>query len=108
MFLLSIYGGYFGAGLGILLLALMGLTLSDDIGELQGLRSVLSTIINAVAALIFLIRGHLIVEAVIMLLVGTFLGGLLGTALIKRLSPTTVRVLIVTIGVATALRLWFA
>ncbi len=105
MFLISVYGGYFGAGLGIMLLALMGLTLPDDLDTLQGLRSALSTIINAAAALIFLVRGHLVAEAVIMLFVGTLIGGYLGTKLIRRLRPTTVRVLIVTIGFATSVNL---
>jgi len=105
MFVVSVYGGYFGAGLGIMLLALMGLTLPDDLDTLQGLRSALSTIINAVAALIFLVRGHLVAEAVIMLFFGTLIGGYFGTKLIRRLRPVTVRVLIVTIGLATSLNL---
>jgi uncharacterized membrane protein YfcA len=105
MFVISVYGGYFGAGLGIMLLALMGLTLPDDLDTLQGLRSALSTIINAAAALIFLVRGHLVAEAVIMLFLGTLIGGYLGTKLIRRLRPVTVRVLIVTIGLATSLNL---
>lgn len=105
MFVVSIYGGYFGAGLGIMLLALMGLTLPDDLDTLQGLRSALSTIINAIAALIFLVRGHLVIEAVAMLLLGTLIGGYLGTRLIKRLKPMTVRILICCIGIGTAVNL---
>ena len=105
---MSIYGGYFGAGLGILLLAVMGLTITDEISTLQGLRSVLSTIINATAALIFVVRGHLVLEAVSMLLVGTLLGGVIGALLISRLSPRTVRMVIVAVGAATAVRLWVA
>ncbi len=105
VFLVAVYGGYFGAGLGIMLLAVMGLTLPDDLDTVQGLRSALSTVINAVAALVFLFRGHLAVEAVIMLLIGTAIGGWLGTVLIKKLRPNTVRVLIVAIGAATAIRL---
>lgn len=108
IFIVSIYGGYFGAGLGILLLAVMGLTVTDEIATLQGLRSVLSTIINATAALIFLLRGNLVIEAVSMLLVGTLIGGVVGALLISRLSPKTVRTLIVVVGAATAVRLWLA
>lgn len=105
VFLVSVYGGYFGAGLGILLLALMALALPLDIHELQGIRSVLSTVINAVAAVIFLLRGHLAWDAVPMLFVGTLVGGWLGTILIKRLSPTVVRTLVVATGVVTTIRL---
>jgi uncharacterized membrane protein YfcA len=106
IFLVSVYGGYFGAGLGILLLAVMAVALPLDILELQGIRSVLSTVINAVAAIIFLIRGHLNWTAVPMLLIGTLIGGWLGTILIKRLSPSVVRWLIVTTGLITTIRLF--
>lgn len=105
VFLVAIYGGYFGAGLGILLLAVMGLTLPDNLPTLQGLRNGLSLIINAAAAVIFIARGHLATAAVVALLVGTAIGGVVGTRIIKRLSPTTVRILIVLIGVATTVRL---
>ncbi len=59
IFVVAIYGGYFGAGMGILLLAVMALSLPFEIQELQGLRSVLSLIINVIAAFIFVARGHL-------------------------------------------------
>jgi len=106
IFLISVYGGYFGAGLGILLLALMAVALPLDILELQGIRSVLSTVINACAGIIFLIRGHLCWTAVTMLLIGTFIGGWLGTILIKRLSPSVVRYLVIATGVVTTIRLF--
>jgi uncharacterized membrane protein YfcA len=103
--LVALYGGYFGAGLGILLLSVMAVALPLSILELQGIRSVISTLINFVAAVIFIVRGHLDWTAAGLLFVGSALGGLLGTMLIKRLSATTVRVLIVVIGAATAIRL---
>ena len=105
VFLIAIYGGYFGAGLGILLLAVMAVALPMELAELQGLRSVLSTIINLFAALIFVIRGHLVLWAVFALLAGTLVGGVVGTWLITRLSPRTVRALIVGIGVFTTIHL---
>lgn len=105
IFLASIYGGYFGAGLGILLLAVMAVSLPFEIHELQGLRNLLSLIINAFAAVIFIFRGHLAVDAVYMLLIGTLVGGWLGTLLIRRLSPTVVRTLIITTGLLTTVRL---
>ena len=105
VFLVAVYGGYFGAGLGILLLAVMAVALPLELVDLQGLRSVLSTIINVAAAVIFLIRGHLVVWAVVSLLLGTLVGGWMGTWIIQRLSPRVVRGLIVTIGVVTTVRL---
>jgi hypothetical protein len=105
VFAASIYGGYFGAGLGILLLAVMAITLPFEMPELQGLRNLLSLIINSCAAIIFIFRGHLALDAVYMLLVGTLIGGWLGTSLIQRLSPRAVRILIILIGAATTIRL---
>ncbi len=105
IFLVAIYGGYFGAGLGILLLAVMAVALPLELGELQGLRSVLSTIINLFAAVIFIVRGHLVLWAVFTLLIGTLAGGWVGTWLISRLSPRAVRALVVSIGVITTIRL---
>ncbi len=108
VFVISVYGGYFGAGLGILLLAVMAITLPFDLPELHLLRSVLSLIINLLAALIYVVRGHLIVDAVYMFLLGTLVGGWLGTLLIVRLSPNVVRALIIAIGLATTVRLAYS
>jgi uncharacterized membrane protein YfcA len=105
IFLSSIYGGYFGAGLGIVLLAVMAVSLPFEIHELQGIRNVFSMIINSIAAVIFIVRGHLALDAVYMLLIGTLIGGWLGTRLIKRLSPKVVRALVVATGVATTIYL---
>jgi hypothetical protein len=105
IFAVSIYGGYFGAGLGILMLAVMALALPLEIHELQGLRNALSLIINLVAAVIFVVHGHLAVADVVALLFGTLLGGWLGALLIVRLSPTAVRIVVIAIGVATTIKL---
>ena len=105
IFIASAYGGYFGAGLGIVLLAVMALTLPYDINVLQGLRVALSLLINAIAGIVFVIRGHLSVQAVLILLVGALVGGWLGTLLIKRLSPKVVRAMVITIGAITTVKL---
>jgi uncharacterized membrane protein YfcA len=105
IFTVSVYGGYFGAGLGILLLAVMALALPLEIHELQGLRNAVSIVINACAALIFVVHGHLALEAVAMLLPGTLLGGWLGALAIQRLSPGLVRVLVIVIGAVTTIKL---
>lgn len=104
-FAIAVYGGYFGAGLGIMLLAVLGVALPDDLGTLSGLRSALSIVINAVAAVVFLIRGHLAWDVVVCLWIGTFLGGMLGTGVVKRLAPAWLRAIIVVIGAVTTIRL---
>jgi uncharacterized membrane protein YfcA len=105
IFLASVYGGYFGAGMGILLLAVLGLTLPLEIHEVQGLRNAISLIINAVAALIFIVHGHLAVSDVFALLVGTLIGGYFGALLIQRLSPTLVRATVIVVGLITTIKL---
>ena len=105
VFLVSIYGGYFGAGLGILLLAVMAVSLPFEIKELQGLRNLLSLIINLCAALIFVAHGHLAWDAVSMLLIGTLIGGWLGAILVRHLTPGVVRVLVIATGIATTYHL---
>jgi uncharacterized membrane protein YfcA len=103
--LCAVYGGYFGAGLGIMLLAVMAVTLPLELRELQGLRNVLAGIIALCSAIVFLIRGHLVGSAVLCIMIGTLLGGSIGTSLLKRMTPTTVRVVIISLGLSTALRL---
>jgi uncharacterized protein len=105
IFAVSIYGGYFGAGMGILLLAVMALALPYEIIDLQGLRNALSLVINIIAALIFVAHGHLALSYVWMLLIGTLIGGWLGAMLLVRLSPTLVRVLIIVVGTVTTIKL---
>lgn len=105
VFVAAMYGGYFGAGLGIVLLAVMALTLPYDINVLNGLRVALALVINAIASVVFVVRGHLSVQAVLVLMVGALVGGWLGTLLIRRLSPKMVRTLVVTIGLVTTIKL---
>ena len=103
IFLSSIYGRYFGVGLGMVLLAVMAVPLPFEIHELQGIRNAFSMIINSIAALIFIVRVHLARGAVYMRIIGTLIGSWMGTRLIKRLSPKVVRVLVVANGVATTI-----
>jgi uncharacterized protein len=105
IFVASVYGGYFGAGLGIVLLAVMALSLPYELNVLQGLRQAFGLLINGVAAIVFIVRGHLALVAVIWLLIGSLIGGWLGTVLIRRVSPKVVRVLVIAIGAATTIRL---
>jgi len=104
-FLAAVYGGYFGAGLGVLLLAVLGLALPDTLARSSGLRSALSVAINGVAAVVFLARGSPAWAAVALLAAGSLGGGFLGAHAAKRLPAPVLRVVIVAIGVATAIRL---
>ena len=105
IFIASIYGGYFGAGLGIILLSVLALALPFDIHILQGIRSFLGFSINLVAGIIFIIHGNLAIDAVYTLLIGALIGGILGTMLIQKLSARLVRGLVIVIGIITTIKL---
>jgi uncharacterized protein len=105
VFVASIYGGYFGAGLGIVLLAVLALSLPEDILTIQGIRIALGLLTNVVAAAVFVVRGHLALLAVAILLVSTFIGGWLGAKFMRRLPPVVVRGLVIAIGLFTTIRL---
>ena len=105
VFVASIYGGYFGAGLGIVLLAVLALSLPEEILTLQGIRIALGLLTNVVAAAVFVVRGHLALVAVAILLVSTFLGGWIGAKFMRRLPSAVVRVLVIAIGLFTTIRL---
>jgi uncharacterized membrane protein YfcA len=97
----SLYGGYFGAGMGIMLLVVFGLTLPISLAESSGLRSVLSITVNALAAIIFLLRGTPNWVAVSCLAPGSLLGGYVGAHVAKRLPTLWLRVIVVVIGCVT-------
>jgi uncharacterized protein len=104
-FLASVYGGYFGAAMGVLLLAVVGLALPDNLARASGLRAALSILVNAVAALVFVARAHLAWDAVGLLAAGSLAGGWLGATVARRLPAAALRTVVVLIGAATAAKL---
>ncbi len=104
-FLASVYGGYFGAGMGVMLLAILGLALPDTIARSSGLRTVLSIMVNGVAALVFMIHGGLAWAAAGYLAIGALVGGWLGARLALAISPTALRIIVVAIGLGTTIKL---
>jgi uncharacterized membrane protein YfcA len=104
-FVASIYGGYFGAGLGVMLLAILGLALPDSIVRTSGLRTALSIMVNGVAAIVFLIHGGLAWPAVGLLASGSLVGGWLGARVAKAIPATALRIAVVAVGLATVIKL---
>jgi len=98
----AVYGGYFGAGLGVVLLAVLGLLLADDLQRLNALKGVLSLAINLVGALIFVVTGYVAWFAAGLLAAGAFLGATLGVGLARRLPAAAVRAGVVSAGVVVA------
>ena len=105
VFAASVYGGYFGAAMGVIFLAVLGLALPLSLAHTSGLRAVLSMIVNGIAAMVFLVHGGLAWEAVGLLALGSLVGGFLGARLALTLPAPALRVVVVVIGVGTAVKL---
>lgn len=102
---MSVYGGYFGAGIGIITLALLGLLHSMNIHEMNAMKSIIVGAINGLAAVYFLVRGTYDLGAALCMTGGTLAGGYFGAAIARRIDPTFVRWAVVAIGVGLALTL---
>lgn len=98
--LVSIYGGYFGAGMGIMMLASLSLSAQGTIHRLNAIKAWLGTIINLVAAIFFIISGQIRVAPGIAVGLGAVLGGYWGARLALRFNPEHVRIFIIIIGLA--------
>jgi len=98
----SIYGGFFGAGLGIILLALYSLVVPDTLVRINALKQATSFAANVAAALFFVFSGHVVWEAAIVMAVGALLGGVLAGRVVRFINPTALRAVVVVIGVVVA------
>jgi uncharacterized membrane protein YfcA len=103
--LVGLYGGYFGAGMGILMLAALGLIGLTDIHQMNGLKNVLAVGINGIAAVYFALSGAVIWRDALVLTIGTVLGAFLGARLAQRLGRKFVRRFVVAIGMVMTIAL---
>jgi uncharacterized membrane protein YfcA len=106
--LASVYGGYFGAGLGIMLLALLGLFSDDSLVRVNAVKQALSLVINLCAAVVFAITGHVRWELVPIMAFAALIGGHLGGRLSRVVNPTVLRRVVVIFGVAVAVQFWIS
>lgn len=107
-FLVSVYGGYFGAGIGILMLAEFGMLGFTDIHHMIALRNYLALCINGVAAIYFVMRGAVSWPEAILMTIAQVCGGYGGALITRRLSRKTVRWIVVGIGFSMAASLFIA
>lgn len=101
----GMYGGYFGAAQGILLLAFLGLALPDDLQRVNALKNVLATLVNAVSAVVFVIAADIAWLPVLMIAAGSTAGGQLGARYGRRLPQGALRAVIVVVGLAAVAKL---
>jgi hypothetical protein len=102
----GVYGGYFGAAQGVILLALLGILVVDDLQRLNALKNVLATFVNGVAALVFAVTSDVAWEAAGLLAVGAAVGGQVGAAVGRRIPAGVLRVAVVAVGVVVAITFW--
>jgi uncharacterized protein len=100
---IAIYGGFFGGGVGILLLALFGLMGMEDIHEMNALKTVLSTCINGIAMVTFIVSGAVLWPHAILMSVGTLLGGYWGVYYVRKVEPKRVRWFVIAVGLGMTL-----
>jgi uncharacterized protein len=98
----SIYGGYFGAGLGIVLLAALGLTLEEPLQRLNAIKQVLSLTVAVVSAIAVALFGPVSWSGVLLVGAGTMVGGRLGVGVARRLPDQVLRGLVIALGVTVA------
>ncbi len=99
---IAVYGGYFGAGIGILMLLNLSLLRIENIHQMNGLKSLLAACINVVAAANFIVAGTVDWPNAMVMVVGAILGGYGGATVARTLGQTTVRWLVVCIGLSIA------
>lgn len=100
VFVGGIYGGYFGAAQGILLLSVMGLTLDEELQRLNALKNVLAGLVNLVAGVVFVLVADVAWAAAACVAVGATIGGVAGARYGRRLPAAVLRAVIVAVGVA--------
>jgi uncharacterized membrane protein YfcA len=102
IYLSAIYGGYFGAGLGVMMLAVLGLVLDDSLTRLNALKQSLSFVINIAAALFFLFSGKVLWTAAAVMAVGALAGGVLGGRVASGIKPALLRWIVISVGLVVA------
>lgn len=108
VFFTAVYGGYFGAAQGVIMVALLGIFLAEELQRINGLKNLLGGLDNAVAALLFVFVAPVAWEAVLLLGIGAVVGGQIGALIGRRLPQAVLRAIIVVVGTVVGLRLLLA
>ena len=108
----AVYGGYFGAGMGVMILAIMSVSRADEFRTANVIKNLLSGLTSFVAVVIFVFQGMVAWPPTLMVMAGAILGGFLGGRLARVLPPDAMRWLIITVGTLLTLiyahRYWLA
>ncbi len=106
VFVTGVYGGYFGAAQGIMLLAILGLSLPDEnLQRINAVKVVLAGLVNLIAGVVFIFAAHIAWLPALLIAIGSTIGGVLGARYGRQLSPTVLRAVIVAVGIFAIVRL---
>ncbi len=100
--LAAVYGGYFGAGMGVMVLAVLGVVLADSLIRINALKQTVSLVVNVSAALVFLVWGPIDWAITLVMAGAALVGGALGGVLATRIPPQALRWTVVVIGVGVS------
>ena len=103
VFLASIYGGYFGAGLSVIVLAVLGLVIEESLNRLNALKQAVAFAVNVAAALFFVFSGQVVWSAAVVMAIGAIVGGVIGGRMAGTIKPAVLRGVVITIGVIVAM-----
>jgi uncharacterized protein len=106
-YLTGIYGGYFGAAQGILLLGMLGVIVPEPLQRLNALKNVLAGLVNLVAGVVFVFEAPVAWDAALLVAAGSVVGGVLGSRYGRRLSPAALRGVVVVVGLVAIAQLLF-
>jgi uncharacterized protein len=106
-FAIAVYGGYFGAGIGILMLAAMAIFLPEDLQAANGMKNFLAVLINGIAAAYFLVIGAAVWRTALLVMGAAIAGGFVGAHTAQRMPARVLRLAVVAFGLVVAGHLWW-
>jgi uncharacterized membrane protein YfcA len=98
-FITAVYGGFFGGGIGIVMLATLSIMGMTNIHEMNGLKTLLATLINGIASLIFIIKGLISWPHALLMIVGAIVGGYFGAFYARKIDPRLIRYFVIAVGI---------
>jgi uncharacterized protein len=101
----GVYGGYFGAAQGVLLVGILGVLISESLQRINAIKNVLAGLVNLVAAVVFMFTAHIDYTAAGLIAAGAFIGGIIGSKVGRKLSPVLLRAVIVVVGIVAIIKL---
>jgi uncharacterized membrane protein YfcA len=99
MFACGIYGGYFGAAQGVLMMAVLGIGIDDSLQRLNGAKNVLAALVNGISGVLFVLVADVDWQIVGLIAIGAVVGGVIGSSVGRRLPAPVLRGFIVVVGV---------